>query len=86
LGGVVQSWVGNGQNQPVSGEQVQNVLGNDKVQEVASKLGISASEASSAIAQVLPHVVDHLTPNGQVPASGSNLMEMGEGLLRSFLK
>ena len=86
LGGVVQSWVGNGQNQPVSGEQVQNVLGNDKVQEVASKLGISAGEASSAIAQVLPHVVDHLTPNGQVPASGSNLMEMGEGLLRSFLK
>jgi uncharacterized protein YidB (DUF937 family) len=86
LGGVVQSWIGSGQNQPVSGEQVQSALGSDKIQEVAAKLGISPVAASSTVAQYLPQVVDHLTPNGQTPPNGSNLMEMGESLFKSFLK
>ena len=86
LGAVVQSWIGNGQNQPVSGEQLQSALGSDRIQEVAAKLGISPSAASSALAQYLPQVLDHLTPNGQIPKSGSNLMETGETLLKKFLK
>ena len=64
LGGVVQSWIGSGQNQPISGDQVQNALGSDKIQEIAAKLGSSPSVASSTLAQYLPQVVDHLTPNG----------------------
>ena len=86
LSGVVQSWIGSGQNQPVSGEQVQSALGSDKIQEVAAKLGISPSAASSTLAQYLPQVVDHLTPNGQIPPSGSNLMEMGGSLLKTFFR
>ena len=86
LGGAVSSWIGTGANEAVSPQQVQGALGDQPVQDVASKLGISPQEASSHIAQWLPSVIDHLTPNGQVPAGGSNLMEMGAGLLKAFAK
>lgn len=86
LGGVVNSWVGTGANQAVSPEQVQSALGSEQVQEVASKLGVSPRDASSHIAQWLPAIIDHLTPNGQVPAGGSNIMEMGAGLIKALCK
>jgi uncharacterized protein YidB (DUF937 family) len=86
LGGVVSSWVGTGANQTVSPQQVQSALGDQQVQDIASKLGVSTRDASSHIAQWLPAIIDHLTPNGQVPASGSNLMEMGAGLIQALCK
>jgi uncharacterized protein YidB (DUF937 family) len=85
LGGVVQSWIGSGQNQPVTAEQVQSALGSDKIQEIAAKVGISPGAASSTVAQYLPQIVDRLTPHGQIPPSGSSLMEMGESLVGRFL-
>lgn len=86
LGGAVSSWVSTGANQPVSGEQVQSALGSDQIQEVAAKLGVPPAIASSIVAEVLPGIVSHLTPNGQVPSSESNLMQLGEGLLKNFMK
>lgn len=86
LGGAVRSWISSGPNQPVSGQQVQSVLGSSQLQEVAVKLGLPPEEASKVVAQVLPGIIDHLTSNGQVPANGSNLMELGEGLLKNFIK
>jgi uncharacterized protein YidB (DUF937 family) len=86
LGGVVSSWVGTGANQPISPQQVQSVLRDQQVEDIASKLGVSKEDASSHIAQWLPAVIDHLTPNGQVPSSGSNLMEMGAGLIKALCK
>jgi uncharacterized protein YidB (DUF937 family) len=83
LGGLVTSWVGTGQNMPISADQIQHVLGNTQVQQMAAKVGISPEAASSQLAQLLPTIVDKLTPNGQVPAQ-SNLMEMGMGLLKSL--
>lgn len=69
MGGIVNSWVGQGANQPISAEQIQNVIGSDKVNAIASKLGISPDEASAKLAQYLPSLVDKLTPGGSVPAS-----------------
>lgn len=86
LGGAVSSWVSNGANQPVTGQQVQSALGSSQIQDVASKLGVAPEAASGLVAQLLPGIIDHLTPNGQVPASGSNLMELGAGLLKNFVK
>jgi uncharacterized protein YidB (DUF937 family) len=86
LGGVVNSWVGTGENEPVAPQQVQNVVGDSQIEDVAAKLGISKEDASAKIAQLLPGIIDHLTPNGQVPSSESNLLEMGEGLLKNFMK
>jgi uncharacterized protein YidB (DUF937 family) len=83
LGGLATSWVGTGQNLPISADQIQHVLGSMQVQQLAAKVGISPEAASSQLAQLLPTIVDKLTPNGQVPAQ-SNLMEMGMGLLKSL--
>ncbi|WP_449428702.1 YidB family protein [Rhodanobacter umsongensis] len=74
LGDAVQSWVGTGANQPVSGEQLGQALQNggmgSVVQEAASKLGVDPSVVLNGLSQVLPHAVDHLTPDGQAPVAG----------------
>ena len=70
LGDAVNSWIGTGHNLPVTGEQLQSVLGSSVVQDLAAKLGISTSDAASHLSQLLPGIVDHLTPNGQVPEGG----------------
>lgn len=74
LGEAVQSWVGNGANQAVSGDQLNQALQSgglgSVLQEAAGKLGMDQGQLSGALAQVLPHVVDHLTPDGQAPAQG----------------
>lgn len=67
LGGVVASWVGTGQNLPVSAEQLQAVLGSEQLQGIARQLGLNPQEVSGQLAQWLPQVVDRLTPNGSLP-------------------
>ncbi|MDX2152780.1 MAG: YidB family protein [Bryobacteraceae bacterium] len=83
LGEVVNSWVSTGQNLPISPDQLQGVLGSDAVRGFASSLGVPADAAASQLTQLLPTVVDHLTPNGQLPAG--NVMDLGASLLRGFL-
>jgi uncharacterized protein YidB (DUF937 family) len=84
LGDAVQSWVGNGQNAPISADTVHQVLGSGMMQQIAEKLGIPADQVSSLVAEHLPQVVDGLTPNGEVPPhSGNDLMTLGMGLLKS---
>ena len=85
LGDVISSWISTGQNQPISGDQIQQVLGSDFVQNLAAKVGISPETAKSYIAQFLPSMMDKLTPNGEVP-NQSDLMSMGSSLLSSFGK
>ena len=70
LGDVVTSWIGKGQNMPISPDQVNNVLGSDMVANLAKQLGMSHGDASSQISQMLPDVVDRLTPHGNVPQGG----------------
>jgi len=69
LGETVKSWVGTGQNQPVSAAQVHQVLGPDLLQQLAAKSGLSVQELTQKLAQVLPQAVDHLTPDGSLPKS-----------------
>lgn len=67
MGGIVQSWIGTGANHPVSAAQLQQVLGSDLVQQLASKLGIAGPELLTKLAQVLPEAVDKMTPDGVIP-------------------
>jgi uncharacterized protein YidB (DUF937 family) len=86
LGGVASSWVGSGANQPVTVQQVQTGVGPDAISSIASKLGVSPDMASGVLAQLLPHVIDHMTPGGQVPAAGGgDMMSMGESILKGLL-
>lgn len=84
LGDIVNSWVGMGQNLPVSPQQIQQVLGNDTVKQFASKLGINSDQATQQLSTILPKVVDKLTPNGQIPEG--DLMSKGMDLLKGLMK
>ncbi len=64
LGGQVASWLGTGQNQPVSPEEIGNALGHGPLANVASRLGMSPDQLSQAIAHALPGLVDKLSPHG----------------------
>jgi len=82
LGDVAASWVSTGQNLPISGAQVQEALGSGELASLAQKLGMSSGDVSSQLAQLLPGVVDKLTPDGRVPDAGSLGDLMGSVLKR----
>ncbi|MBG1231019.1 YidB family protein [Aestuariivirga litoralis] len=66
-GDVAGSWVGTGSNLPITGDQLSNVLGPDLVSKIAASTGLSPDQIVGQLSQVLPQVVDHLTPHGKVP-------------------
>lgn len=82
LGELVSSWVGKGQNLPISAEQIQSVLGSGQLEAMAEKLGLNPGEVSGHLAQLLPQVVDKLTPNGEVPQGDAlgNVANLVKGL------
>jgi uncharacterized protein YidB (DUF937 family) len=67
LGGVANSWVGSSQNQPVSPGQLGPALGSDIIKTLAQRSGLSEEELTQQLSQVLPGVVDKLTPAGRLP-------------------
>jgi uncharacterized protein YidB (DUF937 family) len=69
-GDIVSSWIGNGENKPISPDTLTNVLGSGAVGEMAQKAGVSGDQLSGMLAAVLPHLVDKATPNGEVPPEG----------------
>ncbi|MEV8536937.1 YidB family protein [Streptomyces sp. NPDC051211] len=75
-----QSWVGTGENQPVSGAQIKQALPDDTLQKVAQDAGVSPDQAADQIAQVLPQAVDKLTPTGQVPTESIEEIIRKQGL------
>jgi uncharacterized protein YidB (DUF937 family) len=84
LGHLMAGWTSNGPNPSVSPSQIQQVLGDARIAEFAQKLGIPADQAASHLAEILPHVVDHLTPNGTVPTGPINI-ESAAAALKSKL-
>jgi uncharacterized protein YidB (DUF937 family) len=83
LGDVVSSWIGTGENLPVSSEQVQAGLGG-QLHQFASTAGLSTEAASSQLAQILPLIIDKLTPNGQLPEGDVQSSLLAEGSLSSL--
>ena len=81
LGHLISSWIGTGENLPISPDQISSVLGNERVAEIAAKAGISPDAASARLAELLPRVIDKLTPGGTLPEGGSDLLSQGMGLL-----
>ena len=86
LGEVVGSWIGKGDNLPVSAEQLKEVLGGDLLGKLAGQLGVDPALASGQLADLLPGLVDKLTPQGVAPENGlgdaGDLMGMLGGLLQ----
>jgi uncharacterized protein YidB (DUF937 family) len=85
LGDVAQSWVSTGENQPVQPQQLTQALGPDAMARIAAKAGVSPTEAPTLLAQILPVLVNQMTPKGtppaQAPASADAVLGMLGGLL-----
>lgn len=73
LGPAVQSWVGTGQNAPVSSDQIGKVFSQQQIDGWAQQAGTSPDAIRGVLAEALPHVVDHATPGGAVPAQTPDL-------------
>lgn len=83
LGHLVNSWIGTGANQAATPGQINQGMGPEMIGHFAEKLGIPPQEVSGILAQVLPHMVDHVTPDGTVPPQ-SNVQGMLGSLLGSL--
>jgi uncharacterized protein YidB (DUF937 family) len=81
------SWVGTGDNLPVSADQISKVLGSGPLAELAGKFGIDPQQASGMLAQYLPEIVNQLTPQGRLPdnAAGGDALSQGLNALTGKL-
>jgi uncharacterized protein YidB (DUF937 family) len=66
LGGMMRSWIDTGPNEPIAPNQLEEALGRDKIQEIATKLGVREDEVKSKLSELLPKMVDEMTPNGRI--------------------
>ena len=67
IGHIVQSWISTGTNQPIAPQQVEGLVGQDRINQLANRAGIPPAVASAALSRILPIVVDKLTPQGKLP-------------------
>lgn len=76
LSAEADSWVSKGDNKPISPEQAQEVVGSDKVKQIAERVGVSEDQAAKLVAEALPQVVDEVSPQGSEPLAD----EVGKAL------
>lgn len=85
LGDVLGSWIGTGQNHAVSADQLGQVFGQDRLSELGAQLGLGGQDFAHQLSQVLPGLVDQLTPQGQLPQEGEAGSNEGLfGMLEAF--
>jgi uncharacterized protein YidB (DUF937 family) len=82
LGDQVNSWIGTGDNSPVSANQLKSALGDDFLKNIAERLGVTNEEAAGNLADALPQVVDKLTPNGKI--ENDDLLQKGLSALKGL--
>ena len=68
FGDTMKSWISQGQNLPITADQIHQALGSDKVKELAAKMGLPADKLAELLAQHLPHAIDRVTPDGKLPS------------------
>lgn len=67
FGEQADSWVSRGTNKPISPDAMTQVFGRDGLEEISRQAGVSQEEAAQGLSQLLPEMVDHVTPDGAVP-------------------
>lgn len=80
LGDLASSWVNSGANMPISYEQTESVFGEQTLKEMSEETGIDYKTTTSATAFMVPHIVDELTPNGEIPNERGLMTMLGESL------
>jgi len=84
LGDIINSWVSTGKNLPVTPEQIQHGLGSNVIGQLGQQTGLTPDQITSHLSQILPQIVDKLTPNGKIQQD--NIMAEGANLLQSLFK
>jgi uncharacterized protein YidB (DUF937 family) len=84
-GDAFSSWVGMGENQSISSNQIQEALGSDQIRAIAARMGVDPDLASNFLAEYLPKIVDKLTPTGKVDP-GADTQQGLAALLPSLLQ
>src|SRR6185295_2733774 len=85
FGEQARSWVGTGQNMPLSPDAMAQVFGSEGLSRIAAQAGLSEEQASAGLTEVLPDVVDKLTPQGEIPDGDAVAASISE-LQRSFFR
>lgn len=67
LGKQLDSWISTGANQEINGDQLTSALGSDRIRDIASQLGMGQGDVAGGLAKILPELINHVTPTGQVP-------------------
>lgn len=84
-GDAFSSWVGMGENQSVSSNQIQEALGSNQIRTIASRMGVDPALASNFLAEYLPKIVDKLTPAGKIDSAADHQQGLA-ALLPSLLQ
>jgi len=79
------SWVSTGPNEALEPQAVDDVVGMDELSRLSQQLGVSHEEVSNGMAQILPEVVNHLTPQGHVPDDSDDALGRGMAMLEQLL-
>ena len=80
------SWVSTGANQSIKPQAMDDVVGTEELSRLSRQLGVGNEEVASGMAQILPEVVNHLTPQGEVPADADDIWNSGISSLEQLLK
>lgn len=86
MGDIVSSWIGHGQNLPISADQIASTFGSGTLGNIASQLGLDPAQVSGQLAQMLPGLIDKLTPHGALPDGGLGHSDDLAGMLGGLLK
>lgn len=86
LGGQAQSWLSTGPNQPIDPHSVEQVVGQDELQQMAQRLGVPQQQVAQAFAEIMPQLVDHLTPDGQVPQHADAVLDESARTLEQHIE
>jgi uncharacterized protein YidB (DUF937 family) len=70
-----QSWMSSGDNEPIDGQTVQQVVGQDELRQMAQRLGVPEEQVAQAFAEIMPEMVDKLTPDGQMPREADEVLD-----------
>jgi uncharacterized protein YidB (DUF937 family) len=79
------SWVSTGANEELQPQAVNELMGADELSRMSQQLGVSQEEVSSGMAQILPEMMNQLTPEGGVPDDGDDVLDRGRSMLEQIM-
>ncbi len=82
MGQQAQSWIGTGQNMPISADALSNIFGHGQLGQIAQQCGIPTGQIAGDLAHALPNVIDRMTPNGQIPTDNNDLVAQALAILQ----